>query len=159
MIFSKKCDNDISTIFWKSHDNDKTIYRQTISWDSSRLFNILENLKVLANIFLTHYTLGYLSIWAQHLDHLGFAGEDQLEVGIQQPWTFSFEVRGGLVKSWVASSNLLVAQSNQIRPNLPVAQKSRHKSIGLSLLLQYRHLWLIKVGHSSKTVLYPGFSF
>ena len=28
----KKCDNDISTIFWKSHDNDKTIYRQTISW-------------------------------------------------------------------------------------------------------------------------------
>ena len=33
MILSKKCDNNISTIFWKTHDNCKTIYRQTIfSW-------------------------------------------------------------------------------------------------------------------------------
>ena len=28
----KKCDNDISTIFWKSHDISITIYHQTIFW-------------------------------------------------------------------------------------------------------------------------------
>ena len=32
MIFSKKCDIDILTIFWKWHDNCITIYRQTIFW-------------------------------------------------------------------------------------------------------------------------------
>ena len=31
VVFSKKCDNDISAIFWKLHNNDKTIYRQTVS--------------------------------------------------------------------------------------------------------------------------------
>ena len=58
IIVQKKCDNDISTIFWKTHDISRTIYRQTICrgllWSSTATDNSLLTVYISLQCDLLH---------------------------------------------------------------------------------------------------------
>ena len=62
--YQKKRDNDISTIFWKSHDNDKTIYRQTISWGLLRKLSLQELVESRITFVDSSRKVGWLSLKA-----------------------------------------------------------------------------------------------